>query len=179
MGGDIADIFTISNSVDIDKLRQMQQSQMKIAELRERSEDIARTTGRKPLGYFAFERTYPTPLQRAKHGALGGAAFGALIGAAVAAIVVAHDSRAGGLGRTLLAGSALGSVPGALIGTLVDESEETRVARSLKKYEGYITGLEIAGSVHVAGPAASKQLLKGYAATIEAERAQPGGITLG
>lgn len=171
MGGDIADIFTVSNSVDINKLQQMQRAQMKMAELRERSEDIAKSTGKKPLGYFAFERLYPTRVERTKNGLLGGALVGAISGAAIA--VIARDYRTASLSSTLLTGSVIGAIPGALIGAYTNESEESRVDRSLKKYEAYIVGLEIGSGEQKAGPATSLRALEGYAKTIEGERAQP------
>ena len=109
MGGDIADILTINNSMDIDRLQQMQRAQMKMAELRERREEIGRTTGKMPLSYFAFERAHPTRLERTKNGALGGAAL-SLVFAILTQVFLANQV-ATGLALTLF-GLGLSSLIG-------------------------------------------------------------------
>ena len=177
MSTDIGDIFTVANSVDIDKLRQMQKAQMKLGELRERSEDITHATGRRPLGYFAYERLHPTRPERSKNGVAGGALFGGLIGGIVAGAV--HNPRTAALGSTILGGVGIGAVIGGVIGNYTLESEESRVDRSLIKYEAYITALETAVLTHQPGHVARfGKPADSYQETLVADKAQPSEKTL-
>lgn len=172
MGGDIADILTINNSMDIDRLQQMQRAQMKMAELRERREEIGRTTGKMPLSYFAFERAHPTRLERTKNGVLGGAALGALTGALLGSVAAVSPRRASSA-SALITGAGIGAAAGAVIGAHTNEREESRIDRSLLKYEAYINGFEVAMEAGETGYAAKLRPATAltHTQTVAAERA--------
>jgi hypothetical protein len=133
----VGDYFAISNSYDINSLQNMQGLQFKLAELRERADAIGRNTGILPLGFFAFDKTHPTPREKNKAakwvtGALFGLA-GAFFGMAT------HENT----GRNTVIGGAIGGAIGFVFGLFGQEAEETRMQRAMTKYDGYLTQLEI------------------------------------
>lgn len=123
---DVGDIFTISNTFDINDLQRQQRVQMKLAEFRERADTLTRQ-GHIPLGFFAFEKAHPTVREKSPHanwllGAIGGA--------------VGYFIRPG------VVGGGTGAAIGFGIGMLFYESETDRLERAVLRYDTYLTDYE-------------------------------------
>ena len=128
---DIGDIYSISNSIDIRELKQQQQAQMRLTEFRERADALAQQTGTAPLGFFAFEKTSPTPREHSTFAKWG---LGLLAGITAAAFSLSIP--------VVIGVAAIGF----LVGTVIPESETARTGRALERYDGYLSQAEMSAA---------------------------------
>ena len=112
-----------------------QRIQMKLAEFRERQEEISRSTGMHPLGFFAFEKSSPTPRRAQPENKW----LGALLGGGLGALL--------GVRNNVVEGLAIGGGIGFLFGALFNkESEISRTEHAVKRYGDYLDVFDVAAA---------------------------------
>lgn len=143
MKSPIVGILALTQMYDMDAGAKGEQL---LGDLRERSHDIEKRTGKAPLSWIEFNREQP----QEKPKTLRNAIIGALVGAALVAGVILAFSLPG---ISMIASVGIGAIGGALFGAATD-SDNLRRSGQVHKYENYLNRFEELGGHGAArGPA--------------------------
>jgi len=138
--GIFADVFSFSNALEIGDLQQQNQSQLRLAEFRERADMLSRQTGVAPLGFFAFEKANPTPVEHAPAARWWGMVLGTAAGAFFPPL-----------------GIPIGAIAGFTLGAISTERESNRLTRAMDRYDAYLSSAETMAYAQMRAPSLSME----------------------
>jgi len=129
----MGDFFDILNYFMITEVDAAAKNEQHLNELRDRAQSASKKTGVEPENFYEFRQHIPTQKpDTVKNIGIGGAA-GAGIGA-----VIGFTSG----GTSIIPGLLAGGLLGGMIGGFSSQTESTRRAKAIRKYEQYLSHFE-------------------------------------